>query len=82
MTDAFIIETQGRTAGIAVRDAKVFQFYASDNLFWPLESRRFRTLRELHATVDKHIAAHGQHSKHRETRNTLLRREQTAMMGS
>ena len=80
MTDAFIIETQGRTAGIAVRDAKNFQFFASDSLFWTLESRRFRTLRELHATVDEQITAHVQRGKRRETRNTLLRRQQAATM--
>jgi hypothetical protein len=82
MTDAFIIETQGRTAGIAVRHDKAFQFYASDSLFWSLESRQFRTLREVHATVDTLIAAQEQRGRRRETRNTLLRRQQTATMGS
>ena len=77
MTDAFVVETQGRTAGIAVRDGKHFQFYASDALFWALENRRFRSLRDVHATVDERIAEHRHRLSRKETRNTLLRRQQT-----
>jgi hypothetical protein len=80
MTDAFIIETKGRTAGIAVRDANDFQFYASDHLFAALENRRFRTLRVLHAAVDARIEAQETRRSRGDTRNTLLRRQQTATL--
>jgi hypothetical protein len=82
MTDAFIIETQGRTAGIAVRDVNDYQFYASDHLFSTLESRRFRTLRVLHAAVDEQIKAQESRRQRRDTRNTLLRRQQIETIGS
>jgi hypothetical protein len=45
MTDAFVIETQGYTAGIAVRDGRNLRFFASESLFWNLDNRRFRNLR-------------------------------------
>ncbi|MBV8651845.1 MAG: hypothetical protein JO255_10290 [Alphaproteobacteria bacterium] len=80
MTDAFIIETKGRTAGIAVRDENDFQFYASDHLFSALENRRFRTLRVLHAAVDARIEAQETRRSRGDTRNTLLRRQQTATL--
>jgi hypothetical protein len=51
MSGAFIIETKGRAAGVAVRDGNSFQFFASDEPFWGLESRRFRTLRDVHRSV-------------------------------
>lgn len=51
MSGAFIIETKGRAAGVAVRDGNSFQFFASDEPFWGLESRRFRNLREVHRSV-------------------------------
>jgi hypothetical protein len=72
MTDAFVIETQGRTAGIAVRDGRDLQFFAADSLFWTLENRRFRTLREVRVTVDEVLA--GRRRRDRETRNTIQRR--------
>ena len=77
MTDAFVVETEGRTAGIAVRDGKTFRFYASDTMFWNLENRRFRSLRDAHAAVAGQIAGHVQRFSRKETRNTLLRRQQT-----
>jgi hypothetical protein len=72
MTDAFVIETQGHTAGIAVRDGRELQFFAADSLFWNLENRRFRNLRDVHVTVDAVIA--GRRRRDRETRNTIQRR--------
>jgi hypothetical protein len=80
MTNAFIIEIQGRTAGIAVHDDKDFQFFASDSLFWTLENRRFRNLRQLRAMIDEQIEAHETRRKRSATRNTLLRRQQSATM--
>ncbi len=76
MTDAFAIETNGRSAGIAVRDGKGFLFYASDTLFWTLENRRFRSLHDVRTTVDRQLAGHAHRLSRKETRNTLLRRQQ------
>ncbi len=72
MSDAFVIETQGRTAGIAVRDGGELTFFAADTLFWPLENRRFSNLRDVHATVDQVISGRGRRIA--ATRNTVLRR--------
>ena len=76
MTDAFVVETQGLTAGIAVRDGKHFQFYASDTRFSALDNRRFGSLRDVHATIDEQIAEHRHRLSRREARNTLVRRQQ------
>jgi thiol-disulfide isomerase/thioredoxin len=51
MSGAFIIETDGRAAGVAVRDGNNFQFFASDHSFWGLEARKFRNLREVRRSV-------------------------------
>ncbi len=72
MTDAFVIETEGHTAGIAVRDGRDLRFFAAESLFWNLDNRRFRNLRAIHATVGAVIA--GQRRRDRQTRNTLQRR--------
>jgi hypothetical protein len=53
MTDAFVIETERRTAGIAIRERSGFRFYAADRVFQSLDNRTFRGLRDLHATVDR-----------------------------
>jgi hypothetical protein len=57
MTDAFVIETERRTAGIAIRERSGFRFYAADRIFQSLDNRTFRGLRDLHATVDRCAAA-------------------------
>jgi hypothetical protein len=51
MSGAFIIETKGRAAGVAVRDGNNFQFFASDASFGGLERRKFRNLREVRRSV-------------------------------
>jgi hypothetical protein len=51
MSGAFIIEAGGRAAGVVVRDGNAFQFFASDDSFWGLVSRRFRNLREVRRSV-------------------------------
>jgi hypothetical protein len=51
MSGAFIIEAEGRAAGVVVRDGNTFQFFASDDSFWGLESRRFRNLRDVRRSV-------------------------------
>jgi hypothetical protein len=43
MADAYIIEIEGRTAGIVTREQsrEAFTFYASDPAFYHLEGQRF-----------------------------------------
>lgn len=45
MADAYIIEVEGRTAGIVTREhgREAFTFYASDPAFYHLEGQRFAT---------------------------------------
>lgn len=59
MSDAFIIETGGRAAGVAVRDGNQFQFFASDEPFRGLDSRRFRNLRDVRRSVADILAGQG-----------------------
>lgn len=59
MSGAFIIETGGRAAGVAVRDGNNFQFFASDEFFSGLDNRRFRNLREVHRSVADILAGVG-----------------------
>ncbi|HYC02071.1 MAG TPA: hypothetical protein VED40_02190 [Azospirillaceae bacterium] len=39
--DAFVIEVDRRTVGIAVADGRAYRFYASDRAFHRLEGCRF-----------------------------------------
>jgi hypothetical protein len=53
MNDAYVIETRSDiAAGIAIREERGFRFFASERRFFPLESRRFRHLRAVHAAVE------------------------------
>jgi hypothetical protein len=53
MSNAYVIETRSdRAAGIAVREERGYRFFASEARFYPLESRRFRHLRAVHAAVE------------------------------
>jgi hypothetical protein len=56
--DAFVIETQDRAAGVAVRDGRSgFRFFAAEAPFFALDKRTFRHLRELRSAVDAVAAA-------------------------
>jgi hypothetical protein len=58
--DAYVIETRtDLAAGIAVRDADGFRFFASEGPFYRLENRRFRHLRAVQAAVDEAAARRG-----------------------
>ena len=46
MSDSYIIEVSSQTAGIVVRDARGFQFFAASHRFNALEGRLFRNARE------------------------------------
>lgn len=52
MTDAYVIETRHRAAGIAVRDAHGFRFFASEPPFFALDRQVFPHLRAVRSAVD------------------------------
>jgi len=66
MSNAYVIETARRTAGIAVRERRGFRFYASDTLFRSLDNHSFSGLGDLWAAIDlvaePRPAASGEHS--------------------
>jgi hypothetical protein len=47
MADAYVIEADDLTAGIAIRERGGFRFYASSTPFWDLDQRKFRRLQEI-----------------------------------
>jgi hypothetical protein len=51
MTDAYVIEAESVTAGIAIRERGGFRFYASAAPFWAIDLRKYRRLREIHLAV-------------------------------
>jgi hypothetical protein len=59
MTHAFIIETRDNAAGVAVREAGGFRFFASTAPFYALDRRTFEDLRKLRAAVDDVAARPG-----------------------
>jgi hypothetical protein len=63
MTDAYVIETRDRAAGVAVRDHAGFRFFASDAPFYSLDNRTFRHLRALRSAVDA-VAASARRGAH------------------
>ncbi|BBB97519.1 hypothetical protein ABIF38_003863 [Bradyrhizobium japonicum] len=46
MSDSYVIEVSSQTAGIVVRDARGYQFFAASHLFDRLEGQIFRNARE------------------------------------
>jgi hypothetical protein len=46
MSDTYIIEVGSQAAGIVVRDAKGYRFFAATRRFNPLEGRLFRNARD------------------------------------
>jgi hypothetical protein len=57
MIDIFAIETSARTAGLAVRAAAGFRFYASDHAFAGLEGRSYRRLEDIRTDVSRLASA-------------------------
>jgi hypothetical protein len=55
MADAFVIELNHFTAGIAVRERGGYRFYASDDLFLTIDARKFRRVRDV-STAARRIA--------------------------
>lgn len=46
MANAFIIEINGKAAGLVVEEKGGFRFYASHRIFWKLDGRIYRRVRE------------------------------------
>lgn len=46
MSDCCVIEVNSQTAGIVVRDARWYAFFAASHLFQALEGQIFRNARE------------------------------------
>ncbi|TWB98248.1 hypothetical protein FBZ93_106207 [Bradyrhizobium macuxiense] len=46
MSDSCVIEVNSETAGIVVRDARGYAFFAASHLFQALEGQIFRNARE------------------------------------
>lgn len=61
MSDAYVIEISGDTAGIIAREhaSHRFQFFAATHLFDPLEGRKFSTPREAESAARAHFVVHG-----------------------
>ena len=59
MSDAFVIEISGRTAGIVARDhaAQRFHFFAASHFFNAPEKRAFRSPGEAERAAREHLAA-------------------------
>jgi hypothetical protein len=51
MSDAFVIETAARTAGLAIREGRGFRFYASDHSFQALDNRLFGGIGAIQSAV-------------------------------
>jgi len=56
MSDTYIIEVSSQTAGIVVRDAAGFRFFAANHRFNLLEGRIFRSAREAERVASKLLA--------------------------
>jgi hypothetical protein len=67
MSDAFIIEARGRTAGVAVREKGGFRFFAAATPFYRLDKRVFRGLGALRAALDALASGAGPRPATRQT---------------
>jgi hypothetical protein len=55
--DAFVIQADGETAGIVVRLARGFRFFAATPDFVALEGRSFRRPRDAQRAAREHLRA-------------------------
>jgi hypothetical protein len=53
MSDTYIIEVASQAAGIVVRDADGYRFFAATHRFNPLEGRLFRNAREAERAASR-----------------------------
>jgi hypothetical protein len=64
MSDAYVIQTAGQTAGIVVRERDGFRFFASLPALIVLEERSFPSLGELHRAIAQMRKAIGPADRH------------------
>ncbi|MGE0095577.1 MAG: hypothetical protein AB7M05_03530 [Alphaproteobacteria bacterium] len=61
MANAFIIEINGKAAGLVVEEKGGFRFFASHRIFWKLDGRIYRRVREAekaaHELWNLHVEA-------------------------
>ena len=53
MSDAYVIESAGETAGIVVAERSGVRFYAAEPAFYALDGRQFRSLRTARQAVSE-----------------------------
>jgi hypothetical protein len=57
MSDSYIIEVGSREAGIVVRSPDGYRFFAASQLFFQLEGRLFRNVRDAERAAARLIEA-------------------------
>jgi hypothetical protein len=57
MSDRYIIEVGSQQAGIVVRDPEGFRFFAASQIFFQLEGRVFRTVRDAERAAARLVQA-------------------------
>jgi len=53
MSDAYVIQSRGETAGIVVVERSGLRFYASASKYHVLDGKRFAHLRAVHRAVEE-----------------------------
>lgn len=75
MANAFIIEINGKAAGIVVEEKGGFRFFVSHRIFWKLDGRLYGRVREAekaaHGLWDDHLAKAGAAQKRSKPRENL-----------
>ncbi len=64
MSDAYIIEVRGETAGIVARDGRSFRFYASNNRYNHLEGKAFASPRDAEKAAQDLALTRGKPRNH------------------
>ncbi len=57
MSDRYIIEIGSQQAGIVVRDLEGYRFFAASQIFFQLEGRVFRTVRDAERAAARLLEA-------------------------
>ena len=63
MSDAYIIEVGSQAAGIVVRGADGFRFFASSHRFNPMEGQLFRNAREAERAAFRFLSGRAPQAK-------------------
>jgi hypothetical protein len=57
MSDSYMIEVGSQQAGIVVRDQGGYRFFAASQIFFQLEGRLFRTVRDAERAAARLVEA-------------------------